>query len=84
MKDSYNYRDGSRWYYKRGWFNPRVTNKTSRCWKDQSKRRSQHRRTPHFDLYKPFEQDECGFIVTDAEIEQLCHLVETYPRLFAI
>lgn len=58
---------------------------TSRCWKDQSKRRSQHKRVVHFDLYKPVECDEFGnLIVSDAEIEQLCHLVNTYPALFGI
>lgn len=43
MKDMLKYRDGSRWTYKRDWYNPRVTKKTSRCWKDQSKRRNQYK-----------------------------------------
>lgn len=42
MKDSYKYRDGERWTYKRGWFNPRVT-KSERSWKANSKRRHQYK-----------------------------------------
>lgn len=85
MKDSFTYSDGERWTYKKNWFNPRVSKTPSRCWKDQSKRRSQYRRTTHFDLYKPVDYDEVGnVIITDEQLDQLCHLVNTYPALFGV
>lgn len=48
MKDVRKYRDGERWTYKHDWFNPRVTESPSRCWKDQrgkgrNKRNTQYR-----------------------------------------
>lgn len=55
-----------------------------RCWKDQSKRRHQYHRIPHFDLYCPFERDECGFVVTDEQIDELFYLVTTYPAIFGV
>lgn len=51
---------------------------TIKCWKNQSKRRHQYYRTPHFDLYEPYERDECGIVMTDAQIEQMCYLLNTY------
>ena len=42
MKDCYKYTDGTRWYYKRGWHNPRVT-ESQRCWKEQRKTKHQYK-----------------------------------------
>lgn len=50
----------------------------SRCWKDQSKRRNQYKRVPHFDLFERYEHDECGVIMTDVDVEQMCYLLNTY------
>lgn len=84
MKDSYKYSDGERWTYKRDWFNPRVSKAPSKCWKDQRKSRHQYKNTPHFDLYEPFERDECGIVMTDEQIDELCYLFSTYDyRIFA-
>lgn len=82
MKDMYKYADGSRWTYKKGgWFNPRITKKTSKCWKDQRKTRRQYKRTPSFNLFKPYEVDECGIVITNEQIDELFYLFNTYePR----
>lgn len=52
--------------------------KCSKSWKDQSKRRHQYHRIVDVDLYTPFERDECGIVMTDAQIDELCYLANTY------
>lgn len=49
-----------------------------RCWKDQRKSRHQYHRIPTIDLYEPFERDECGIVITDAQIDEMCYLANTY------
>ena len=49
-----------------------------RCWKNQSKRRHQYHRIVDINLYTPFERDECGIVITDEMIDEMCYLANTY------
>lgn len=49
-----------------------------RCWKNQRKSRHQYHRIPTIDLYEPFERDECGIVITDEMIDEMCYLANTY------
>lgn len=55
----------------------------SKSWKHNSKSRHQWRYIPHFDLYSEFEQDECGFLMTEEQMAQYEYLFSHYDyRLF--
>ena len=47
-----------------------------KSWKKH--RKHQYHVIPHFDLYVPFERDECGLIITDEQLDQLHHIATTY------
>ena len=49
-----------------------------RCWKNQRKSRHQYKRIVAIDLYCPFERDECGIVITDAQIDELFYIANTY------
>lgn len=41
-------------------------------------RKQQYHVIPHFDLYTPFERDECGVVVTNEQWDQMQYLLEHY------
>lgn len=41
-------------------------------------REQQYRHIPHFDLYTPFERDECGVVITDEQVDEMNYLLTHY------
>ena len=52
-------------------------------WKKSRKTKAQYRRIPYITLYRPYEHNECGFVITEKEIDELAYIWDTYrPLLF--
>ena len=41
-------------------------------------RKQQYHNIPHFDLFEPFEHDECGIVVTNKQISDMHYLLTHY------
>lgn len=47
-----------------------------KSWKKH--RKTQYRHIPHFDLFEPFERDECGIVITDGQVDDMHYLLTHY------
>ena len=62
-------------YYEKWWDGPKK-NRDTKSWKKH--RNQQYHVIPHFDLFEPFERDECGVVITDEQLDQMQYLLEHY------